>query len=81
MQSPVSPTILLNLESSKLKKKDYSTFPVPCSSHKLLNRVAPPRSNENAAISEMNKLVEVYAGAKQIYDFDEGRLNAKRKLS
>ena len=38
-------------------------------------------SKKNAAISEMNIVVQVYLNAQQIYDFDEGCLNTKLKLS
>ena len=54
----------------------YRALPTNC-----LHRVVPPRSNKNAAISEINKLVKVYADGQQIYDFDEDRLKTKWKLS
>ena len=54
----------------------YCALPTHC-----FHRVAPQMSKKNAAISEMNIVVQVYLNAQQIYDFDERCLNTKLKLS
>ena len=55
----------------------YRALPTHC----LIYSVAPPRSNKNAGISEINEPVQVYADGQPTYDFDEGPLNTKWKLS